>query len=209
MRIGAGEVKGPENLKKRGRPSRRADIVAAAERLVRERGASAVTTRAIAQSVPCSEGAIYVHFEDRVDLLLAVLEESLPEMLIPLRELREKVGLETPEKNLIAAVEGLRRFQEKVVVMLCSLAGEPELRGRFQESLKGQGRGPQRGVATLAEYIEAEKTLGRVGDGVEASVAGQMLMAAVFFQVFCAGVLGEKLPGDSRALVRGAIGAET
>lgn len=204
--MGASEAKPPESAKKRGRPSRRSEIVAAAERLVRERGASAVTTRAIAQSVPCSEGAIYVHFEDRVDLLLAVLEESLPEMLVPLRELKERVGLDTPEENLTAAVEGLRRFQEKVVVMLCSLAGEQDLRQRFQDSLKGQGRGPQRGVATLAEYIEAEKALGRLGAGIDAGVAGQMLMASVFFQVFCAGVLGEKLPGEARGMVRGVIG---
>lgn len=196
----------PESAKKRGRPSRRTEIVAAAERLVRERGASAVTTRAIAQSVPCSEGAIYVHFEDRVDLLLAVLEESLPEMLVPLRELNEKVGLETPEQNLTIAAEGLRRFQEKVVVMLCSLAGEPELRERFQQSLQAHGRGPQRGVATLAAYIEAEKALGRIAAGVDAGTAGQMLMASVFFQVFCAGVLAERLPGDARTLVRGVIG---
>lgn len=198
-------VKGSESAKKRGRPSRRAEIVTAAERLVRERGVSGVTTRAIAESVPCSEGAIYVHFADRVDLLLAVLEESLPEMLIPLRELKEKVGLGTPEDNLIAAVEGLRRFQEKVVVMLCSLAGESELRHRFQESLRQQGRGPRRGVATLSEYIDAEKALGRIAAEIDGAVVGQMLMGSVFFQVFCAGVLGDKLPGDARDLVRGVI----
>jgi len=195
-------------LAKRGRPSRRAEIVAAAERLVRERGVSAVTTRAIAREVPCSEGAIYVHFENRVDLLLAVLEESLPEMLVPLRALKEKVGTNTPEENLMSAVEGLRRFQEKVVLMLCSLAGEPELRDRFQVSLKEQGRGPQRGVATLAEYIEAEKALGRIGAGVDGAVAGQMLMGSVFFQVFCADVLGDESGLDARGLVRGAIGRE-
>jgi hypothetical protein len=146
-----------------------------------------------------------VHFADRVDLLLAVLEEGLPEMLVPLRELKEKVGLGTPEENLIIAVEGLRHFQEKVVVMLCSLAGEPELRNRFQESLRSQGRGPQRGVATLAEYIDAEKALGRIAADIDGAVAGQMLMGSVFFQVFCAAVLGERLPGDVRELVGGVV----
>jgi AcrR family transcriptional regulator len=199
------EVAGLPSPKKRGRPSRRGEIVAAAERLVRQRGASAVTTRAIAQSVPCSEGAIYVHFADRADLLLAVLEESLPEMLVPLRALKEQVGAETPEENLVAAVEGLRRFQEKVVVMLCSLAGEPELKDRFQRSLREQGRGPQRGVATLAEYVEAEKALGRVGNGVDGRIAGQMLMASVFFQVFCGEVLGEESSLDVRGIVRGVL----
>lgn len=200
---GAGDLR---SAKKRGRPSRKAEIVAAAERLVRERGASAVTTRAIAQNVPCSEGAIYVHFKDRVDLILSVLEESLPEMLVPLRALKEKIGRESPEENLVGAVEGLRRFQERVVVMLCSLAGEPELRDRFQSALKEEGRGPQRGVATLAEYIEAEKMLGRIGSRVDGAMAGQILMGSVFFQVFCAGVLGDELPLDVRGMVRVVLG---
>jgi hypothetical protein len=147
-----------------------------------------------------------VHFADRASLLLAVLEESLPEMLVPLRVLGEKVGVSIPEENLIAAIEGLQRFQEKVVIMLCSLAGEPELRDRFQESLRQQGRGPQRGVATLAGYIEAEKALGRIAAGVNGAVAAQILMGSVFFRVFCTGVLGEELPGDARDLVRGVIG---
>jgi|UPI00047D1006 AcrR family transcriptional regulator len=204
--MSAAEVRDLQSGKKRGRPSRRGEIVAATERLVRERGASAVTTRAIAQNVPCSEGAIYVHFKDRVDLLLAVLEESLPEMLVPLHALKAKVGEGTPEENLVTAVEGLRRFQERVVVMLCSLAGEPELRDRFQSALKEHGRGPQRGVGTLAEYINAEKLLGRIGLAVDDTTAAQMLMGSTFFQVFCAGVLGDELPLDVRRMVRMVIG---
>ena len=67
-----------------GRPSRRGEIVAAAAELLRERGLNGVTTRAIADRVPCSEGAIYVHFRDRLELILAVLEESLPEPVVPM-----------------------------------------------------------------------------------------------------------------------------
>lgn len=196
-----------KQAKRRGRPSRRAEILAATERLVRERGTQAATTRAIAESVPCSEGAIYVHFKDRLELILAVLEESLPEMLVPLRALKEKTGTGTPVENLVTAVGGLRRFQERVTVMLCSLAGEPELRKRFQDSLKEQGRGPRRGVATLAEYIEAEKGLGRIGSEVDAGIAGHMLMASVFFHLFCGEILGDTSLLDERGLVESAIGA--
>src|SRR5436305_10037228 len=108
-----------ELTSKRGRPSRRGQIVRAAETLLRERGLGGVTTRAIAEAVPCSEGAIYVHFKDRLDLLLAVLQESLPEMRVPLHALDEKVGTGTPRENLGIALAGLVRFHDRVVPTLC------------------------------------------------------------------------------------------
>jgi AcrR family transcriptional regulator len=176
--------------KRRGRPSRRAEIVAATERLVRERGVPGVTTRAIAEAVPCSEGAIYVHFKDRLDLILAVLEESLPAMLVPLHALKEKTGLETVEANLAIALRGLVEFHRRVMTMLCSLLGEAELRERFRRSLNEDGRGPDRGMATLTNYIENEKRLGRVGAGVDASNAARVLMSGSFFHVFTMELLG-------------------
>src|ERR1700712_4949033 len=119
-----------------GRPNRKAEIVAATEALLRERGVGGVTTRGIAEAVPCSEGAIYVHFKDRLELLMAVLQESLPEMLVPLKGLEMQVGLSTPQQNLETVVRGLMRFHERVTPMLCSVVAEPELLGRFQLSLQ-------------------------------------------------------------------------
>lgn len=189
-----------------GRPNRRAQIVAMAERLLRERGVGSVTTRAIAEGVPCSEGAIYVHFKDRLELILVVLEESLPEMLVPLQALTAKVGKGTPAANLATAVAGLMRFHQRVMVMVCSLVGEPELRERFRSSLGERGRGPERGIATLATYIEAEKVLGRIGPNVDANCAARVLMSSSFFHVFTAELLEVSRRLDVKGLVRLAIG---
>ena len=147
-----------------------------------------------------------MHFKDRLELILAVLEESLPEMLVPLHALKERVGKGTVEKNLIAAVEGLVRFQERVVGMLCSLVTEPELRERFRERLGAEGRGPERGIRTLAEYIAEEQRLGRVSDNVEAIQAARGLMAGVFFYVFTEELFGSRERLDVRAMVRQAVG---
>jgi AcrR family transcriptional regulator len=188
-----------------GRQSRRDEIVAAAATLLRKRGLQGVTTRAIAEHVPCSEGAIYVHFKDRLELILAVLEESLPEMLVPLRALKEKTGEGSVEENLAGAVEGLECFHESVVVMLCSLLGEQELRARFRETMAKDGRGPERGIQTLAEYIAGEQTLGRIDAGIDAGVAARTLMAGSFFHAFTQELLGRTARLDSRALVKLAI----
>ena len=69
--------------KRSGRVNRRVQILQAAEKLMRSRGLTGVTTRQISEEVGCSEGALYVHFKGRLELLLSMLEESLPDMLGP------------------------------------------------------------------------------------------------------------------------------
>jgi AcrR family transcriptional regulator len=190
---------------KKGRPNRKALIIGAAETLLRDRGFSGVTTRAVAEAVPCSEGAIYVHFEDRLELLLEVLHASLPEMLVPLHALRGKIGKGTPEQNLVTTLEGLLRFHGRVAPMLCSLITEPKLLHRFRRSLEDEGKGPDRGILTLANYIAEEQRLGRILADVDAKTAASVLMAGSFFHSFTQGLLGSNSKLDSRRLVRLAI----
>ncbi|XRQ08720.1 TetR/AcrR family transcriptional regulator [Actinomadura welshii] len=57
-----------------GRPKTRARIVECAARLLREKGASAVTTRAVAQAAGMQAPTIYRFFEDKEALLDAVAE---------------------------------------------------------------------------------------------------------------------------------------
>lgn len=177
----------------------------AAERLLNERGLNGMTTRAIAEAVPCSEGAIYVHFKDRLSLILEVLHESLPEMLIPLHGLLKKVGTANPEQNLIAAVGGLMRFHARVTPMLCSLMSEPELLERFRHSLTISGKGPRLGIATLADYIEQEQRLGRIDSEVNSKAAATALMASSFFHQFTARVFGSTERFESKRLVQLAL----
>lgn len=190
---------------KRGRPSRRSEIVAAAEKLLKERGLNGMTTRAIAAAVPCSEGAIYVHFKDRLSLILEVLEQSLPEMLVPLHRLLKRVGIGDPEQNLIDAVGGLVRFHRRVTPMLCSLISESELLNRFRVSLDDSGKGPQRGIATLAGYIEQEQKLGRIDSQINPKMAANVLMASSFFHQFTVALFGSAEKLETKRLVQFAL----
>jgi AcrR family transcriptional regulator len=185
----------------RGKANRKEQILAAAEALLRHRGIGGATTRAIAEAVPCSEGAIYVHFKDRLELLLAVLQRSLPEMLIPLHALANKAGTRTPRQNLADALSGLTRFHNRVGPMLCSLISEPELLQRFRESLGPLDKGPHRGIATLAHYIEQEQKLGRIVTDIDAKTAAVVLMASSFFHFFTRELLGSPGRLDASRLV--------
>ena len=172
------------STKRSGRVNRRSEILRAAEVLMHSRGLSGVTTRRISQEVGCSEGALYVHFQGRLELLLAMLEESLPDMLRPLQTLRESVGRGSPHVNLVAALLGIFKFHRRVVPGTAGLFAEPELLGAYRKSLARQGRGPHLSMAALTDYIAAEQDLGRIVSGVDAKLAAYLLMSSSFFRAF-------------------------
>jgi AcrR family transcriptional regulator len=185
--------------------NRKSQIIAVAEVLLRQRGLSGVTTRAIAKGVPCSEGAIYVHFASRLQLLLTVLEESLPDMLLPLRALEGKVGVNTPQRNLTIAMQGLQKFHERMAPVLGSLFAEPELLHSFRQTLEARGKGPQGGITRIARYLQQEQALGRVAVGLDAETTAATLMSVSFFQAFTTALLGDLTPALSAKRVLNSL----
>jgi AcrR family transcriptional regulator len=179
---------------KRGRPSRRPQIVAATEKLIRTRGLASATTKAIAAAAGCSEGALYVHFNSRSELLLAVLEESLPDMLTPLRALNEAAGRATPRENLQQALTAIFAFHQRVMPSVCSLFSEPDLLADYRRTLTAQNKGPHGAIARLRKYITAEQKLGRISRNVDAEIAATTLMANSFFRSFVGQFFGEQQP---------------
>jgi AcrR family transcriptional regulator len=191
----------------RGRPSRKPAIIAATDELIRTRGLSSVTTRAIAEHVGCSEAAIYVHFDSRHELLLAVLEGSLPDMLAPLDLLEKSVGKSTPQQNLVKALRAIYSFQERMIPMHGSLFGEPELLLAYRTTFAGRRKGPQGGIGRLQRYITGEQALNRIPKEVDAEAAATALIAGSFFKAFMTLFFAEAGPTDDsfKKLVAGAL----
>jgi AcrR family transcriptional regulator len=199
------------NKPSRGRPSRRPEIIAATESLIRTRGLASTTTRAIAEQAGCSEAALYVHFDNRLTLLLAVLEESLPDMLVPLRALEQSIGTRTPQQNLTSALRAVFAFHERVVPMLCGLFADPQLLTAYRESLTTRNKGPHGAIARLQKYISAEQKLGRIHQSIDAETAATMLMASSFFKAFVSKFFGTPTPSAAvfKKLVASAIEIES
>jgi AcrR family transcriptional regulator len=200
-----------KNKPARGRPSRRPEIIAATEALIRTRGLASTTTRAIAEQAGCSEAALYVHFDSRLTLLLAVLEESLPDMLVPLRSLEQSIGMRTPQQNLVTALRAIFAFHERVVPMLCSLFADPQLLTAYRESLSTRNKGPHGAIARLQRYISAEQTLGRIHKSIDPETAATMLVASSFFKAFVSKFFGGPTPTPTvfTRLVAAAIGGRS
>jgi AcrR family transcriptional regulator len=172
---------GKERSKKGDRPR---DMLRAAEKLMASRGLTGVTTRQISKEVGCSEGALYVHFKSRLGLLLAMLEEILPDMVEPLRSLQGSIGRNTASANLVSAVNGIYRFQTRAAPLFAGLFAEPKLLAAYRKSLIAQNKGPHLSMGALANYIEAEQKLGRIDSHVDANLSASLLLSACFFRAF-------------------------
>jgi AcrR family transcriptional regulator len=179
------------NSKRTGRLNRRSEILEAAEKLMQSRGLSGVTTRQISREVGCSEGALYVHFKGRLELLLAMLEESLPDMLGPLQALRESVGRGSPHGNLAVALGGIFKFHRRIVPRTAGLFAEPVLLAAYRNVLARQGKGPHLSMRALEEYIRSEQELGRIALDVDAKLAAHLMMSSSFFRAFMEHFLGK------------------
>jgi len=176
-----------------GKINRRSEILRAAEKLMHSRGLSGVTTRQISHEVGCSEGALYVHFKGRLELLLAMLDESLPDMLGPLNDLRESVGHSSPSENLVAALSGIFKFHQHVVPASAGLFAEPKLLTAYRNSLNRQGKGPHLSMSVLEEYIRSEQELGRITSEVDPKFAACLMMSASFFRAFIEHFFGKSV----------------
>jgi len=193
------------NSRRSGKINRRSEILKAAEKLMRSQGLSGVTTRQIAEEVGCSEGALYVHFKGRLELLLAMLEDSLPEMLGPLQALQESVGRGSPQGNLTTALRGIFKFHQRATPSVAGLFADPELHAAYRASLARQDKGPHLSMKVLADYITAEQRLGRIDQGVDAKLAAYLLMSASFFRAFSEQFFGRPMQPSWDKLVKQLI----
>jgi AcrR family transcriptional regulator len=170
--------------KQPNKANRSKEMLRAAEKLMLAQGLTGVTTRRLSQEIGCSEGALYVHFESRLGLLLAMLEEILPDMVEPLESLTASIGQNSVEANLVSAVTGIYAFQSRAAPLFAGLFAEPDLLTAFRKSLLSQRKGPHLSIGALADYIRGEQHLRRIDADIDADVSASVLLSACFFRAF-------------------------
>jgi AcrR family transcriptional regulator len=189
------------------KPSLRRRIIEAADALIRAEGLSGATTRQIARAAGCAEGSIYVHFEDKIDLVIAVIverEPSFPELL----ELPTKAGERTVEENLVPWVGELLKLMRDNQPIFFALMSDRALFTRFKERLREREVGPVALFRAAEAYVRAEQALGRVTSRVSPQVAATILIGACRDQVVTHALAGKKpLPPErfARELVEALV----
>ncbi len=159
------------------KPTLRRRIIEAADLLIREHGIGGATTREIARAAGCAEGSIYVHFEDKIDLVIAVIVEREP-YFAELLELPAKAGEGTVEANLVPWVEELLQLLRDNQPIFFALMGDRNVFARFKERLRERQTGLVAVFQAIAAYVQAEQELGRIDAEVQPDVVASILIGA-------------------------------
>ena len=177
----------------------RAQLVDAAERVLRTRGLARATTKEIAREAGLAEGTLYLHFADKLDLVRAVHEKLLPAFIEVVSHLPGRAGTRTVEANLTELARSALRLYHDVLPLGSSLFADPELLRRFRALLAERGGGPHRAWEPVVAYLEAEQALGRVAPEADPAAATLLLLGACQQLVFVELMSGpETLPFRDR-----------
>ena len=96
--------------KERDRQLRRADILAAAERVFAQKGYHAAAMQDIAREAQYATGTVYLYFKDKEELYLSILEEKMGNLTARLKENTEHVA-DAEDKIRIFVQESLDSFE--------------------------------------------------------------------------------------------------
>ena len=159
------------------KPSLRRRIIEAADGLIREHGLAGATTREIARAAGCAEGSIYVHFEDKIDLVIAVIVEREP-YFADLLELPSRAGEGTIETNLVPWVEELVSLMRENQPIFFALMGDRNVFQRFKARIRERQTGIVAVFKAASDYVSAEQDLGRIDVRAEPEVVATILIGA-------------------------------
>jgi Transcriptional regulator len=171
----------------------RRQILEAARRTLETKGLLGASTREIAREAGVADGTLYVHFADRIDLFLALLQEYLPPFVEPLRRLEHLAGHRTVRANLADVVEGALYWFEKLLPLFAPLAADPLLHSAFRQRLNERNEGPHLSVGALEAYLAAEQKLGRVHPKANPRASAVLLFGACQYWIFIVQGLGNDL----------------
>jgi AcrR family transcriptional regulator len=159
-------------------------ILDAAAMVMAERGLANVTTRQIAQAAGFTEAALYKHFANKADLLVAVMRERSPGFTLLAQALNGKAGTGTVADNLTAVARAAIAFYGEGFPMLASMFADPATLAAHKEELRHQGAGPHKVNEAVAAYLRTEQDLGRLRPDADVTAAAGLLLGACFQYAF-------------------------
>jgi AcrR family transcriptional regulator len=167
---------------RRGRPPSggREAILASALTLLRELGASRLTTREVARGAGVSEGSVFYHFTDRVGLMTAVIEDGLSTVLAMEEGRLQGADIASVLDHFAAAVE---TFLDRSLVVVGGAQSDVDLRTALAGYLARNDMGPHRGVRVLAAYLRDRQADGGVRPDVDVEAVAFYVYSACFERV--------------------------
>lgn len=183
-------------------------IVAAAQRVIRQRGLTRCTTREIAQVAGCSEGSIYNHFASKDALIAEAIGELFSGFPAQAQSLPERAGDADVETNLTELARAAIAFFHHLAPLLGAMITDPDSMRARAHAVDAQGHGPRWTIHAVAGYLRREQELGRVRADAAVEGAAQCLVGGCLQQALLAYLFGRELVVlDDEAAATKIVGA--
>jgi AcrR family transcriptional regulator len=138
----------------------RAQLFAAAERVLARDGVSGLSSRAVTDEAGVAKGVLHRHFTDFDDFLTELVRDRISLLGREALQLESKAGADSVISNLAAALT--RIFTPAALGLIAVISSRDAVRARLRETTP-------RGVplfteasAMLSSYLRAERDLGRL-----------------------------------------------
>lgn len=194
----------PNGAWSKSRDTRR-QILEAAERVLREKGLPGASTREIAREAGVADGTLYVHFHDRVDLFMALIQEHLPAFVEPLKLLPHRAGRRSVKANLAEVLEAFITWHQKLIPVFTAINADPSLSEALRSRLSERNEGPHLSVAAVERYLELERQLGRINPKTNPKTIAILLFGGPHYWNSCVHSVGNDLGYSREALIKDII----
>lgn len=151
-------------------------LIAAAARLISQRGSMALTVRDIAREAKVADGVLYNYFADKEELLAQALRMHVHGVMAGMGE-APLAGEGTVEDNLRAYVTRGLNVLTQILPVFAGVLAQHKILARFA-SMPAPGTEAGGLRAVLIDYLRAEQQLGRVARDARVDAAATMIMGA-------------------------------
>jgi AcrR family transcriptional regulator len=157
-------------------------ILEAAEQMLQTRGLARLTNKEIAEAAGCAEGTLYKHFETKEALILAAIEENVPDFLAVVQE--ERIGQGVIEEHVRDIARASIRYYRKLLPLTTALFADIDLLNHFRLWMQERKGGPLNIYELVASYVAAEQRLGRLKPEIEPFSFAALLLGACHQYVY-------------------------
>ena len=148
----------------------------AAERILLRDGPNALTSRAVTTEAGCAKGVLHKHFTDFDDFLAEFVLDRAGRMDADAAALRENAGTGSVVENLAVALTAL--FDSVAVAIVPLITFRLPLRVRLRRTWPAGVPVLTEAVQVIAEYLTAERDLGRLAADADVDTLAPTLIGA-------------------------------
>ncbi|ALG12273.1 TetR/AcrR family transcriptional regulator [Kibdelosporangium phytohabitans] len=154
----------------------RAQLFAAADRILLSAGPSALTSRAVTTEAGCAKGVLHKHFDDFDAFLAEYVLDRVEQMDAQAAALRGRVGTGNVVDHLTGALISL--FESVAVAVVALVTFRDELRTRLRDAWPAGVPVLTEGAIMLGAYLADEQRLGRVPADADVETLAAMLIGS-------------------------------